>query len=48
MNIYEELQARTLIAQVTDEEEIRKLVRLLPPGRVVIRMKDGFVLPEDL
>jgi len=26
MNIYEELQARTLIAQVTDEEEIRKLV----------------------
>ena len=26
MGIYEELQARGLIAQVTDEEEIRELV----------------------
>ena len=28
MQIYEELKARGLIAQVTDEEEIRELVNL--------------------
>lgn len=29
MGIYEELQARGLIAQVTDEEEIRELINLI-------------------
>ena len=29
MQIYEELQARGLIAQVTDEEEIRELFELI-------------------
>ena len=29
MKIYEELQARGLIAQVTDEEEIRELIKMV-------------------
>ena len=45
MGVYEELQARGLIAQVTNEEEIRKMVN---EGKAVSVSYTHLTLPTSL